>query len=72
VIAKKTGFNYVISSDWNYSRTTSKYFYEWLRSYGFNNFEIDTLKKWLNKAKDGDELVELLSTRVNIKYVDEL
>lgn len=74
LIAKKTGYEYTISSNWNYSRTTSKYFYEWLRGYGFNQLEIDTLKRWLRKesTKNGSELVQLLNSNVNIKYVDEL
>jgi len=74
LIAKKTGYEYTISSNWNYSRTTCKYFTEWLRDYGFNQLEIDTLKKWLRKdsTKNGSELVQLLNSNVNIKYVDEL
>lgn len=74
LIAKKTGFEYTISSNWDYSRTTTKYFTEWLRDYGFNQLEIDTLKKWLrkNSTKNGSELVQLLNSNVKIKYVDEL
>lgn len=72
IIAKRDNWVYTISQDWNYSRTTSKYFAEWLRMYGFNNFEIETLKKWLRKAKAGDELVELLGGRVNIKLVEAI
>lgn len=73
-IAKKKGYVYTVSSDWNYSRTTSKYFYQWLRTYGWNQFEIETLKKWLNKdtTKEGSELVELLGRPVTVKYVEEL
>lgn len=74
VIANKTGFNYIISSDWNYSRTTTKYFTVWLMQNGWNVFEIDTLKKWLRKdsTKEGSQLVELLGRPINVTYVSEL
>lgn len=72
IAEKKAGRTYIISSNWNYSRTTSKYFHQWLRSFGFTGVEIDTLKKWLNRADYGSELVELVSMPVNIKYVEEL
>ena len=71
-IAKKDNQGYTISSNYNYSVTTGKYFNIWLRGWGFNDTEIKSLKKWLANAKDGDNLVELLSGRVNIKFVDEL
>lgn len=70
-IAKKDGYNYTISSDWNYSRTTAKYFYEWLRGYGWNGQEIDQLKTFLKRAKSGEEFI-LPGMAVNIKYVEEL
>lgn len=74
MIAKKDGMAYTISSDWEYSNTTNKYFGQWLRSWGFTETEIKTLKKWLKKdsTKDGSELVELVGGRVSIKYVDSL
>lgn len=72
IAEKKAGRTYIISSNWNYSRTTSKYFYQWLRSFGFNGLEIDLLCKWLKKAEFGSELVELASMPVNITYVEEL
>lgn len=72
IAQKLAGRSYVISSNWNYSRTTSKYFYEWLRSFGFNGVEIDALTKWLKRADFGAELVELVAMPVNIKYVKEL
>lgn len=71
-IAKKDNEGYTISSNYNYSVTTGKYFNQWLRGWGFNDTEIKSLKKWLANAKHGDNLVELLSMRVNIKFVDEL
>lgn len=74
IIAKRNGYNYTISSDFNYSRTTSRYFTEWLRDCGLNSLEIDTLKKWLRKdsTKDGDELIELLGRPISIKFVNSL
>lgn len=57
LIAKKTSYSYTISQDWNYSRTTSKYFTEWLRGWGWTSYEIEALKKWLRKAETGDVTV---------------
>lgn len=71
-IAKKDNSGYTISSNYSYSTTTGKYFNTWMRQWGFNDTELKSLKKWLANAKDGDTLVELLSMRVNIKYVEEL
>lgn len=68
-IAKKDNSGYTISSNYNYSVTTGKYFNQWLRSWGFNDDEIKKLKKWLTKANSGDTM-EMLN--VNIKYVEEL
>lgn len=69
IIAKKQGVTYTISSDYNYSNTTSKYFRQWLREWGFDDDRIKSLKKWLTNAKDGDTLVE---DRYTIKYINEL
>lgn len=73
VIAKRVGVEFIISNDFNYSRTTSKYFTEWLRAW-FNDFEIETIKKWLRKdsTRNGSKLVEVLNRPVNITFVDEL
>lgn len=73
-IAKKSGYLYTISSDWNYSRTTSKYFYQWLRSFGWNGAEIADLTKWLKKSdrKDGDKVAILGPNSVEVKYVEAL
>lgn len=72
VIAKREGGAYTISSYHNYSSTTSKYFAQWLRRWDFTDTEVKSLKRWLSNAKSGDELVELVSRRVNIKLVGEL
>ena len=63
---------YTISSNYNYSVTTEKYFTQWLRSFGFNDVEIKALKRWLSSAKYGSELVELVAMPVSITYVEEL
>lgn len=70
-IAKKDGLDYTVSKDWNYSRTTSKYFYEWLRSYGWNGVEINDLKKFLNGADNGDTW-ETPYMSINLKFVEAL
>lgn len=72
MIAKKVGSTYVISENWNYSRTTAKYFYAWLREYGVSDIEIDIIKKWLRKSstKFGDELLQIAGSYINVKYVE--
>lgn len=70
-IAKKSGYVYTVSSDWNYSRTTSKYFYQWLRSFGWNGSEISDLCKFLKNAKEGDSWTTP-GMAVTVNYVEEL
>ena len=78
IIAKKDNEGYTISSDYNYSNTTSRYFRQWLVEWGFDDNMIKILKKWLETARDGDyapvELREQLFDveGVQIKYVDSL
>lgn len=73
-IARKCDYKYIISANWNYSRTTTKYFYEWLRSYGWYQSEIDELKKWLNHSsrKAGDEVAILGPKSIEVKYIEAL
>lgn len=68
-IAKKSGTTFTISSNWDYSVTTSKYFYAWLRTFGLG-YDLVDVKKWLKKATEGDTYNELPSC--TIKYVEEL
>ena len=69
LIAKKSGATITISENWNYSRTTSKYFYEWLRGFGLG-YDLVEIKKWLTKASYGDTYDELPA--VTLVYVEEL
>ncbi len=69
VIAKKQGYNYTISGDYNYSNTTNRYFGQWLREFGWTEDEIKTLKKWLTNANEGDTL-EVGNTTVT--YINTL
>lgn len=72
-IAKKKGYQYTISSDWNYSVTTNKYFGQWLRNCGWYDSEIVELKKWLKgNRKDGDEVAILSPSNIEVKYVEAL
>lgn len=73
-IAKKDGHIYTISADWCYSVTTSKYFAQWLRGYGWYDSEIAELKKWLKKPerKSGDKAGILGPNNIEVKYVEEL
>lgn len=68
-IAKNQGGHFTISEDWNYSRTTTKYFYEWLRGWGLSD-EIPAIKKWLKGAKPGDQ--DLSRSRFTLELVEEL
>lgn len=68
-IAKKQGYVYTVSGDYNYSNTTNRYFGQWLREYGWTEEEIKTLKKWLTKATEGDTL-EVGNCKV--VYINEL
>lgn len=75
VIAKKQGRNYQISGDYNYSNTTSRYFGQWLREWGWRDDEIVQLKKWLKQHKYGDVSTEEfngIGGGLTIEYVSEL
>ena len=68
-IAKKEGDYLVISSDYNYSRTTSKYFWKWVGNYGLRYEKVE-VSKWLKKANYGDTTDDF--GYLTIKYVEEL
>ena len=72
VIARKRWFNYVISMDYNYSRTTSKYFTEWLRDHGWHDSEIAEFKKWAKKQIGKKSGVTTQFGNFNVKLVQEL
>lgn len=44
-----------VTEDYNYRKTTSRYFKQWLGQWGFTPSEVDRLKKMLSKAKVGEE-----------------
>lgn len=69
-IAKNEGGRFTISSNWNYSVTTSKYFNQWLRSYGLDAEDIAGVKKFLKSAKPGDS--DMSRSRFTLHYVEEL
>lgn len=73
-IAAKKGYQYTISADWDYSRTTSKYFTQWLGDWGWYSSEIAELKKWLKSPKReyGDEMAILGPKEIEVKYVEAL
>lgn len=70
VIAKNTSGHFVISSNWNYSVTTSKYFNQWLRSFGLDDDDIRGVKKFLKNAKYGDS--DNSRSRFTVEYVKEV
>ena len=45
----------LVSDDYNYSNTTSRYFKQWLKAWGIEGDEVDNLKKLLNKAQFGQK-----------------
>lgn len=57
VIAKKDNSGYTISSNYNYSNTTSKYFSQWLKQWGYTDKEVDRLKKLLSASDVGSDVV---------------
>lgn len=72
-IAKKIGYQYIVSADWCYSVTTSKYFAQWLRDFGWHDSQITELKKWLRKPrKAGDQVAILGFQSIEVTYVEEL
>lgn len=43
----------VVGEDYNYSNTTSRYFKQWLKSWGLTDNEIEYIKKTLAKTQFG-------------------
>lgn len=74
VIAKRDNYVLTISSDYNYSNTTSKYFKQWLvEEWRWTTKEVDTLKKMLRDMHDGDvDYITIGSIEYTVKYVDSL
>ena len=70
VIANNKSGHFTISSDYNYSVTTGKYFNQWLRSFGLDDQDIKSVKKWLAKANYGDK--DLSRSRFTLELVKEL
>lgn len=54
----------VVGEDYNYSNTTSKYFSQWLRDWGFYDDDIKTLKKELGKLDIGGQF------KIKIAYTE--
>lgn len=73
-IAQKSGYAYIISSDWNYSVTTNKYFGQWLRANGWHESQIEQLRKWLRDSKReyGDDVAILGYQGIEVHYVESL
>jgi len=69
-IAKNRSGMFTISSNYNYSVTTSRYFNQWLKSYGLDDNDIAHVKKWLKTAKHGD--TDYSTSRYSLYYVDSL
>ena len=74
VIAKRQGYNLTVSSAYNYSNTTSKYFRQWLTDeWRWDDSEVDKLKKMLKKANYGDKFyIEIGYVEYTVEYVDSL
>lgn len=70
VIAKNVSGHFVISGDWNYSVTTTKYFNQWLRSFGLDAEDIAGVKKFLKSAKNGDR--DLSRSRFTLEFTESL
>lgn len=45
----------LVSDDYNYSKTTSKYFKQWLDGWGWDGTDVDRLKKLLSGAQFGQK-----------------
>ena len=45
----------LVSDDYNYSKTTSKYFKQWLKEWGWDSVDVDRLKKLLSGAQFGQK-----------------
>ena len=44
----------IVTEDYNYSNTTSKYFKQWLKEWGFSDDDVDYIKKMLRDKEVGD------------------
>ena len=62
-----------VTTDYNYSNTTSKYFKQWLKQWDFTDKEIDNLKKLLSNSTVGSDIEWILDngSKVVVYYCDE-
>lgn len=69
VIARWKPYYLEVTDDYNYSNTTSKYFRQWLRDLGYNDSDIDKLKKLLAKSDIDTEIEWILDNGMkNVVY----
>jgi hypothetical protein len=73
VIARYKPYYIEITTDYNYSNTTSKYFKQWLKQWDFTDKEIDNLKKMLSNSTVGSDIEWILDngSKVVVYYCDE-
>ena len=73
VIARYKPYNLEVTEDYNYSNTTSKYFRQWLKQWGYNDGEIDKLKKLLSKSTANAELELILDngSKLSVYYTKD-
>lgn len=57
VIARYKPYYLEVTEDYNYSNTTSKYFRQWLKQWGYTDKEVDRLKKLLSASDVGSDVV---------------
>lgn len=72
---KSEAYYLEVTDDYNYSKTTSKYFKQWLKQWDFTDEEIDRLKKLLSNSKvnSGEDIEWILDngSKIMVWYCDE-
>lgn len=73
VIARYKPYYLEVTEDYNYSNTTSKYFRQWLKQWGYNDKEVDRLKKLLSASSVGHEFEWVLDngSKTVVYYASE-
>lgn len=59
----------IVTGDYNYSNTTSKYFKQWLTDWGFDDSDVEYIKKMLRKCDYGDFFTHTVGSHSYIIYL---
>ncbi len=73
VVARYKPMYLEVTEDWKYSSTTSRYFGQWLKQWGYNDNELDKLRKALRNVPVESEFELILDngSKLSVYYTEK-